>query len=41
MVNKRGDKSKLVNQHREEKCNLSSKSDFKTEDNPFAFHFRI
>lgn len=41
MVNKRSDKSKLVNQHREEKCNLSSKSDFKTEDNPFAFHFRI
>lgn len=34
MVSKRGDKSKLVNQHREKKCNLSNKSDVKTKDTP-------
>lgn len=37
MVNKRGDKSKLVNQHREKKYDLSNKSDFKTKDTPLPF----
>ena len=37
MVNKRGDKSKLVNQHSEKKCNFSNKSDVKTKDTPLPF----